>query len=376
MARAFFTLSGWLRKAMSRRVMKLTSPLIFLVLVIGLLEFTTTKLVDYGLMRVELPIAHAPESQFYDGDHPIFGVWHVPNAQLVHPRACFSALYESNAVGARDRDRERAADSPRVIFLGDSFAEGWGNEAEQRLSNRLEEATGIEHLNFGMSFFSPYQSLLVYRHLAKTFEHSAVMLAVLPENDFVDMDLDLAMESPDYTYRYRPYLRRTPDGYEHFDYVENRLVRWLRRHSYGFAALRAASAGVKKRLFGRKIAPVQTSRFYELEDEQFQRLEYILERLAEEAEGKKLVVLLLPTDRDFRTFRAGAPSPLAKRLEAFGARESVTVIDMLPLMAAKTRQRGRYFFSCDYHWSPFANRVAAGLLLGELAGVIYEEAAR
>ena len=79
----------------------------------------------------------------------------------------------------------------------------------------------------------------------------------------------------------------------------------------------------------------------------------------------------MPTDRDFGAFRAGEPSPLARRLEEFDARESVTVVDLLPLMAAKTRQWNRYSFSCDYHWSPFANRVAASLLLKELNGVIY-----
>ena len=356
---------------MPRGVVKLALLLVFAAIVAALLEFSSAMLVKYRIIRVDLPIEHAPESKFYDGDHAIFGVWHVPNAHLVHPRACFTATYDSNSVGARDREREREADGPRVIVLGDSITEGWGNQAEERMSNRLEAATGIEHLNFGMSFFSPYQSLLVYRHLAKTFEHSAVMIAILPENDFVDLDLEFALESPDYAYRYRPYLRRTSDGYERFDYLENRWVRWFRRHSFGFAVYRAAMGGIKQRLFGPKIAPALVSRFYDLEDDPFDRLEYILEQLAEEAEGKKLVVLLVPTDRDFEAFRAGEPSPLARRLEAFDARESVTVIDLLPLMAAETRQWNRYSFSCDYHWSPFANRVAARLLLEELNGVIY-----
>jgi hypothetical protein len=356
---------------MPRRLLKRTFPLLVLAFVAALFEFSSAGLVKLGLIHVDLPIAHAPESAFYDGDHPIFGVWHVPNAHLVHPRVCFEATYDSNSVGARDRERELKSDEPRVIVLGDSFMEGWGNQAEQRMSNQLEEGTGIEHLNFGMSYFGPYQSLLAYRHLAKKFDHSAVILAILPENDFVDIDLELALESADYAYRYRPYLRRTADGYEHFDYREDRFVRWWRRHSYGFAAYRAARVGINARLFGREIAPVSPSRFYDFEEEQVHRLEYILEQLADETEGRRLVVALLPTKRDFRAFQPGKISPLAQRLEAFGSRESVTVIDLLPLMAAQTRQRDRYFFTCDYHWSPLANFVATGFLRKELKGLVY-----
>jgi VWFA-related protein len=256
-----------------------------------------------------------------------------------------------------------------VIFLGDSFIEGWGLGAEQRLTDRLERATGIEHLNFGMSYFGPYQSLLAYQHLAKDFDHTAVVMAILPENDFIDIDLDLAMAITDYSYRYRPYLRKTVDGYERFDYRENRLRRLLRRHSYAYAALSAALDNLRHRLSHREVEPPLVSRFYGFTEEQFDRLEYILEELARETEGKQFVVLLLPTARDFEAYRAGEPTPLSQRLEALGAREGIRIIDLLPLMAAHTDQWEHYSFSCDYHWSSYANWVAARAVFSELNGL-------
>ncbi|MDE8731362.1 hypothetical protein PZH39_16930, partial [Desulfovibrio desulfuricans] len=41
----------------------------------------------------------------------------------------------SNAFGMRDKERTKDADQPRVVILGDSFIEGWGNRSEDRCSS-------------------------------------------------------------------------------------------------------------------------------------------------------------------------------------------------------------------------------------------------
>ena len=65
---------------MRRRAAKLAFALLFLMIVAGLLEFSAPQLIKRGLLKVDPPIAYSPESQFYDGTPPIFGVWPVPNA--------------------------------------------------------------------------------------------------------------------------------------------------------------------------------------------------------------------------------------------------------------------------------------------------------
>ncbi len=87
------------------------------------------------------------------------------------------------------------------MVLGDSFLEGWGLPVADRLSNLLEEATGVPHLNFAAAHFGPYQQLLVYEELASQFDHNAVLASVLPTNDFIDLDLEAARELEDYEYR-------------------------------------------------------------------------------------------------------------------------------------------------------------------------------
>lgn len=55
-----------------------------------------------------------------------------------------------------------------------------------RVSNRLETATGREHLNFAVNGSSPINYCLVYKNIAKRFEHDIVLVGLLPANDFQD----------------------------------------------------------------------------------------------------------------------------------------------------------------------------------------------
>ncbi len=120
-----------------------------------LAELSVAALVHAGLLDTPRPPRGG--TAFWKGHHPRFGVWHEPNAETVHERACFRVRYATNSVGARDAERSLDADAPRVVVLGDSFLEGWGVARDERLSERLESGTGFEHLNFAMAHFGPYQ---------------------------------------------------------------------------------------------------------------------------------------------------------------------------------------------------------------------------
>jgi len=126
-----------------------------------------------------------PLNGFWADIDPDFGVWHRANVSYTHEKSCFSVTYTSNSYGALDKERSRRSPAPRVVVLGDSMMEGLTLGTPQRLSNRLEEMTGIEHLNFATSqTFGPIQYLLAYETLAKKFDHDLVLVGFLPENDF------------------------------------------------------------------------------------------------------------------------------------------------------------------------------------------------
>lgn len=342
------------------------------------LELGARLLVSVGLLGTPVPIGF--DDAYWEGDRPDFGVWRKPNAEFHHRTSCFDVTYRTNALGARDVERPRDANEPRVIVLGDSFSEGWGVDVTERFSDRLEAATGVPHLNFGMAHFSPYQSYLVYRDLAKGFAHDAVLLGVLPTNDFADLDAEWAQaHQQDYLYRYRPYLVQGGDGWQRLDLREPPLVRFLRRGSYAWNAvlpawqrLRSTQAAEDPALEG-GAHPIR-SFFYDVDDRQVRVLEEVLAQMGAEAQGKKVAVVLIPGLRDLRRHAFSGPDPLSPRLEAIGAAHGVRVVSLLEPMAKSTPNWSGYYLGCDYHFSPLGHAVAARILQEKLNGFLYPAA--
>jgi acetyltransferase AlgX (SGNH hydrolase-like protein) len=343
-------------------------PLCWVVVTAALLEGAVAALVELGWLRTPRPPYRG--GVFWEGDDPRFGAWHRPSTRFRHRTACFDAVYESNAVGARDRDRQRDSAARRVVVLGDSFAEGWGLPAEQRISNLLEAATGVEHLNFAMAHFGPYQEYLSYRDLARSYRHDAVLLAILPINDFFDLDYDMARVAGWYHYRYRPYLLGTYPNYRTFFWREPALRRWARRYTYTFQAVQEAMP-VRPR--GDPPPPdpdLVGSNYYEFTDRQLDLLRFSIESLVREARPHPVVVLLLPSYADLVRHLESGPNPLAPRLEAALAGQA-RVVDLLPPLYQHTPDWQDYYFTCDYHWTALANRVAAEHVARELQGSLY-----
>lgn len=366
------------------------------VLALGLLEGGLSLAGNRGWMDVSRPQRSAG-SDFWDGAHPDFGVWHKPDASLRHTTACFDVQYRTNSAGARDVERARRAGVPRVVVLGDSFLEGWGVANGKRVSDLLTAATGIEHLNFAMAHFSPYQGALAYAGLASQWDHTAVIASLLPTNDFFDLDLELGRAAPGYEYRYRPYLVESANGsgaegagaeggdasWRRFDYREGALVRWLRRNTWTWNALsarlaRPAPAAESARAPGASgasgppDAPVR-SWFWDYDERQYRILEAALERLLDAAGDHPVALVLIPTLQDLHRYGQSGPDPLSSRLREFARGRRLSIVNLLPTMHGHSHPWDRYYFlSCDdYHWNEYGNAVAAHYVLQELRDEFY-----
>ena len=343
-----------------------------IVLSLAALEGIVRLMVEQGFMKSSVP--PRLEGRFWNPNDDRFGVWHRPNATTRHRTDSFHLPYRTNSVGARDIERPLESSQPRVVLLGDSFIEGWGLPRNQRLGDRLERMTGMPHLNFGMSHFGPYQGFLAYRELAKQYAHDFVLLGVLPENDFFDMDLERARTRPYYEYRYRPYLAGSYPDYREIRLEEGTLHRALRTRSYAFNAVSHALMGFSKQ----DPEPVQKqlvrSGFYDFSDADFDRLRYVIERILEEADGRRVAVVLIPTLKDFQRFgqTEGQPPPLTATLLKFSAGRELRIVDLLAPFFHQTPRHGKYYFEGDYHWNAHGNAVAAGIVAEELRGFFYD----
>lgn len=320
---------------------------------------------------------------FWADDHPSFGTWHLPNAAFHHETSCFDVTYRSNSYGARDRERERNSSAPRrTVVLGDSFAEGLGVESEERVSDLLERDTQIEHLNFGTSGnFGSVQEWVQYRDMVRQFDHTDVILLVLPDNDFLDNN---PAESP--AHRYRPYLIAGDDGF-HLTYrvaFEDRdrdryapakiLQNFISNISYTLNVTRHV---LRHRKQARRWARSEVDRvpYNDFTDLDLRIMLESYRRLRESmGDGRRLWIFTIPRFRDFAWYQAnGYDFRLPAALSRFAASEvDVAYLDLLPGIVSRASELGvpiaSLFHECDGHWSKLGNQIAADIIRTHVYG--------
>jgi hypothetical protein len=329
--------------------------------------------VTAGVADVDLPSYSLKQAEpFWQDVNPDFGTWHVSHGRFRHRRSCFDLVYTSNAFGMRHGPTALTSRSPRVVVLGDSFVEGWGVDAAARFTDRLAALTGFEHLNFGVAGdFGPTQALVLYRTLASRFAHDAVILTVLPENDFLD-DLPspqrlrrgarhrpfLVGTYPDYRLAY-PEGAWSPEKHEGW-HVKNVLREfWLtfRVGDHAIAVMQQVLAFWRKR--GK--FDLTHSFYFDYTPEDFGRLRYAIEQIKAAAGERPVLVVTIPVEMDYqRAKAAGTPPPLARELDAVASDLGITYVDLLAGM--NDPPRARYFLQCDPHWSAFGHEQAARII--------------
>ncbi|MBC16616.1 MAG: hypothetical protein CL942_06140 [Desulfovibrio sp.] len=351
---------------------------IFLFITIALLEISSYAYIRFINPHIPLPtysIVNAG-SKFWVYINEHFGVWHAPNSEYLHNKSCFVVKYTANSHGMRDKERLMNSNDTRVAILGDSFVEGWGNESEDRLSDRLEANLGKEVLNFGTSGgFGTIQEWQLYKHMVREFDHDVVILGILPHNDFKDNDYEIGIKGG----AYRPYLDGT---YPDYDLVYsakelpniNKKTPFLK--SFDFT-LREWSSFYRimrylgsYRLEGLTLVPrwqeefdreKPESRYYNFTNEEWNIMRYSLEQIAEEARDKKLIVFTIPVLPDFEMYTGQEP-PLSKKIRELSEEKGFTYVDMLKEFHEQKLNAHDVFFVCDNHWNPFGNEAAASVL--------------
>lgn len=342
-----------------------------------LFEITCVIIVHAGWVGARVPTySFVPTSKtFWSDIDPDFGVWHYPNIEFRHTKACFDLIYHSNSYGARDVERAKKHAGPRVVVLGDSFMEGYGVVDEERMSNVLERETGVPHLNFGTSGSAgPTHSYALYRALASQFDHTGVIAAILPENDFDD---DLPTEG-----RYEPYWAGTAPNYRlKYTLTELRDSEWspetdlesftfkrfLHDFTYTQNVVDLLYTAYKSHRTQQRHAgnvAVEESRFFEFTEAEFARMRHSYAEIAKLAAPRPLVLFTIPRAADLVAFEREQRSPLDERLAAWAA--TVDNVVFVPLMPEMRRSyTGRYhelFLLCDAHWNDVGHALAASIV--------------
>ena len=355
--------------------------LFFVVIFIAMLEAASYFYIKYVNTNIQMPSYSLVNvnSKFWTFSDAHFGVWHHPSSTYLHKKPCFTQTYTSNAYGMRDKERTMDAGQPRVVVLGDSFIEGWGNASEDRLSNRLEAATGREVLNFGTSGgFGTIQEWLQYKYTVKQFRHDVVMLGILPRNDFEDNSLDFYKTQD--TDDYRPYLVGEYPDYKLYYPVKSlpnptlleaaekslklTLLEWscLYRVAIYLNDFKVENMKLVPRWAPENSSdPSGGSMYYTTPDSEWNIMRFALEQLVAEAGSRKVILFTIPAYQDFEHYDGKEP-PLARKLRELAERTGATYVDLMPATIARGVKYPDLYFSCDKHWNAFGNAVAADIL--------------
>jgi carbamoyltransferase len=118
--------------------------------------------------------------------HPVIGYHFIPGlrSRLEHEGGGY--LVRVNEAGFRSEHEYSKAKTPgklRILLFGDSFTAGDAVSNKYRYGDRLETLLpGIEVYNFALPGTGTDQHYLVWREIAKEFEHDLVVIAAQVEN--------------------------------------------------------------------------------------------------------------------------------------------------------------------------------------------------
>lgn len=102
----------------------------------------------------------------------------------------------SNELGLRDKPlkKEKTPNTKRVLFLGDSFAMGWGVAHEeayakqvQQIWNESNPSNPIETINAGLVFSAQGYQYLFLKHTLETIKPDIIVSGFYPFNDIYDV---------------------------------------------------------------------------------------------------------------------------------------------------------------------------------------------
>jgi hypothetical protein len=326
----------------------------------------------------------------------------IPNARYRHKELEYDYVWANNSLGMRDRERSphKEPGSFRILFLGDSFVQGYGVPLEQTMAalleaslNKPEREKRVEVLNAGIFGYGPFLEYLYLKELMPSIEPDLVIVGFFIGNDVGDdyfythqarvsrVDGSVFFEDQKWPWSYRDeVLDGTASTAAHDRYLSlfwNHIKPWVLKSHFVLAIKKLGMQIEYRKRKEREIKLVQDRRDdirinlglvnYPVLDRK-QRLEYWklsrgyladIHRLCN-VRGIPMVLVVIPVlDPKVNQFKE--PYEV---LDEIGRDLSIPVIQLLPEFQKWPPERLEY--KLDRHWNSEGNHLAATILDREL----------
>ena len=241
-----------------------------------------------------------------------------------------------NSHGLRDSNDVATAGADDIVVVGNAFAWGWGVEAQDRFSHRLQVLSGRRTFNLAApTDIEGYAALLAY---AKELGSRAGRVVVA-----VDMEKDLRTA--------RQGMPSPGSG--------SGVGAWLTRHSALY--LLASKA------YERGFSPGASSRQRVTRNEyDSAAIDQAADRLEKIAEQYRAAVVLIPSRAlwigDARSVEERVTTAFTVALQ----RRGIDVLDLQPVLESQGSPLS-YYFANDGHWTPAGHALVAQAISQHLA---------
>ncbi len=325
------------------------------------LELSLLFLTKLGWLNVTVPSYSLQSNKAFKGHYdPEIGYLHIPGEKSRFYRSCYDFEMHYNREGFRDVEHKKHTDGSRILFLGDSFTEGFGVNEADRFSNRIQQKLGLECLNFGISGLGPVHYQEVYRKYGLRYEHDVVVISIYPVNDFTD-DLPLAesnrfkpcwkMENGKWTF-HKPSIVPKRNPYQH-----SGLKAWLYAYSYTYHLLLYC-----KGLFSKVPDNLSDHSIYD--EHNWSRMQRALKEIRTLAGNRKVVLFSIPSLSEIRDPVAGETNHLSEEMTLFCEENDIHFLDLASaIFNLPPDEQEVLYLDCDGHFSQKGNEFVANRLV-------------
>ena len=312
----------------------------------------------------------------------LYGSWHLPNTTFRHKKSCFDVIYKFNSIGARDKEFDQNGLN-RIFLLGDSYAEGYGNNFEDTFDNFLEKKTGFEVLNFATSgYFGTTQERILYEYFQDKYEHDIVLQIITVANDFEDDSYDFNMKYKPTMNRYRPYLIKNNESYKLIyhgflqDQSQNILTqikKFLSNFTYTYNLAKYLKSIVTTK---EKLVNSKTSKNYYIEYDQeiFDIFKYnfdLINKIAKK-NNRSYVIVLVPDFYHLKQNLDVKTTKLNKELSKFSNENEIIFLDIQEEIKNYQIDIQKLFYTndlneCDAHINEYGNKIISNFISDKIS---------